>query len=131
MGLTLIALAVWRLHAFFRAPHAHVHRHADGLVHSHPHGHDLQHAHRHAPTLTGLVHGTAGSIGLLALLSAAGSPLSLAAAFSIGALLAMGTAGWTAARLYANASLVGLQRTALGLTGFAGLILGVVWLVKA
>jgi ABC-type nickel/cobalt efflux system permease component RcnA len=131
VGVTLIVLAVWRLRALLRKPHEHEHRHANGVVHSHEHTHDREHAHLHAPTLTGLIHGTAGSMGLITLLSVGRSPLILAAAFSLGALLAMGAAGWGAARFYESASVRGLERLAVGTTGAAGLVLGVVWLVKA
>jgi len=130
VGITLIVLAAWRLRAFFHKPHAHLHRHANGVVHVHTHAHDLDHAHLHAPTLVGLVHGTAGSFGVLALLSFGESPLALAAAFCLGTLLAMGTAGWVVARFYGGAGLLGLERAALGATGLGGLVLGAIWLVK-
>src|SRR6266850_6511548 len=64
VGVTLIVLSIWRLRALLRRPHAHVHEHPDGVVHSHVHHHDREHVHFHAPTLTGIIHGAAGAIGV-------------------------------------------------------------------
>jgi hypothetical protein len=129
-GLTLIGLSIWRLRAFLRRPHAHEHRHAGGVVHAHEHRHDLGHAHVHAPTVTGLVHGTAGAAGLLALFSVGPSAVWMAGAFSLGTLLAMGVAGWAAARLYSHESFAVAQRAAVGVTAVSGLVIGLVWVVN-
>src|SRR5687768_5390926 len=71
VGVTLIALALWRLRVLARRPHDHEHKHADGLVHSHPHRHRHDHLHAHAPTVTGVIHGMAGALGVVALLGVA------------------------------------------------------------
>jgi hypothetical protein len=134
VGLTLIALSLWRLRMLARRPHVHEHRHDDGLVHSHEHRHARDHLHLHAPTLTGLVHGAAGAFGVFALLAVSAPPLSIAwvaAAFGLGTLLAMGTAGWIAARLYASAAAAGWERVAVALTGLSGFALGVFWILSA
>ena len=134
VGVTLIALALWRLRALARRPHDHEHRHPDGVVHSHPHRHRHDHLHAHAPTLTGIIHGMAGAFGVVALLGVSTPRFSLvlvAAAFGVGTLVAMGAAGWLAARFYRRASLTGWERPAVALTGVSGLALGIFWLLTA
>jgi sulfite exporter TauE/SafE len=130
VGVTLVALALWRLLSLALRKHDHVHRH-DGLVHSHPHRHGLGHLHAHAPTLTGVVHGTSGVIGVLALLplspSLSGRILTLVA-FSLGSLLSMGLLGLLAGRLYAHAAR--WHRLATLLTAVVGLSLGAVWIAR-
>jgi hypothetical protein len=131
VGVTLIVLSGWRLRALLQQTHSHEHRHEGGVVHEHAHHHDLGHVHFHAPTLTGLIHGAAGAVGVVALLSLVGvaSPLALAMAFSLGALLAMGAFGWLAARFYASMSFLGWGRALQALTGLWGVALGICWLV--
>jgi ABC-type nickel/cobalt efflux system permease component RcnA len=134
VGVTLIALAVWRLRVLARRPHDHEHRHDDGVVHSHPHRHGRDHLHTHAPTLTGIVHGMAGALGVVALLGVSAPRLSIvlmAAAFGIGTLVAMGTAGWLAARFYRSAAIAGWERPAVALTAASGLLLGAFWIYSA
>jgi hypothetical protein len=133
VGLTLIALSLWRLRALIRREHDHGHRHADGVVHAHAHAHDRSHAHLHVPTVTGLIHGAAGAVGVVVLLSVA-APHALAAAavaFSLGALLAMGAAGWIGARFYTRATAVGWGPTVGRLTAAWGIALGLIWLFTA
>ena len=134
VGATLIALSIWRLRALRRRPHVHAHEHAGGLVHAHTHRHDRSHRHVHAPTVTGFVHGAAGAAGLIALLTASGAPVSIAevaAAFAVGAMLAMGAAGWLAARLYRTAATAGWERPAVLLTAAVGFVLGLAWIAGA
>jgi ABC-type nickel/cobalt efflux system permease component RcnA len=134
VGLTLIALSIWRLRSLARRPHVHEHRHEDGLTHTHPHRHAHEHAHLHAPTFTGLVHGAAGALGVVALLgltAPAFSVLVLAASFAVGTLVAMGLAGWLATRLYGQAAHVGWERGAVLLTAASGFALGVFWIATA
>jgi sulfite exporter TauE/SafE len=134
VGATLIALSIWRLRGLIRQPHVHPHRHDNGIVHSHAHDHAKDHLHLHAPTLTGLVHGAAGAFGVLALLAVSGPPISIAlvaAAFGLGTLLAMGAAGWLAARLYRRAATGGWERVAVATTAACGFVLGVFWILWA
>jgi hypothetical protein len=134
VGATLIALSIWRLRSLLRRPHVHAHRHESGIVHSHPHGHAGDHLHTHAPTLTGLVHGAAGAVGVVALLTLtapAGSIALVAAAFCLGTFVAMGAAGWMAARFYVDVAAAGWERIAIATTGVCGFVLGVVWIALA
>jgi hypothetical protein len=134
VGATLIALSLWRLRRLARRPHDHEHRHHDGLVHAHPHHHSREHVHAHAPTLVGLVHGAAGALGIAALLGIAGPRLGVvtaAAAFALGTLIAMGAAGWLAARLYSGAARAGWERATVSLTAASGLALGIFWIYSA
>jgi hypothetical protein len=134
VGLTLIALSIWRLRSLRKRPHVHPHEHEGGVVHSHPHRHGSDHAHLHAPTLTGLIHGAAGALGVVALLSVSAPPVSIALvaiAFGAGTLVAMGIAGWLAARFYAGASAAGWERTAVAATAVSGFVLGLFWIASA
>lgn len=134
VGLTLIALSVWRLRRLVRRPHDHVHRHEDGLVHSHPHRHGREHLHAHAPTFTGLVHGAAGALGVAALLGLSAPRFSVmvaAGAFALGTLVAMGAAGWLAARFYSGAASAGWERATVTLTAASGFALGIFWIYSA
>jgi ABC-type nickel/cobalt efflux system permease component RcnA len=129
-GLALVGLSAWRLWSTLRAAHDHEHRHADGTVHAHPHCHDVEHW--HAPTLLGLVHGAAGAVSVAFVLSALGGNLALGAlAFSLGAVLAMGSAGWLAARAYRGLPSARHRRAAVVLTSFIGLAIGAMWLTTA
>ena len=134
VGLTLIALSIWRVRVLMSRPHDHVHGHEGGVVHSHPHHHAHDHVHLHAPTLTGLVHGMAGALGVVALLGLAAPPFSIAlvaGAFALGTLVAMGSAGWLAARLYAGAATAGWERPVVALTAASGFALGIFWIAAA
>jgi ABC-type nickel/cobalt efflux system permease component RcnA len=134
VGATLIGLSAWRLWSFRRRGHVHGHRHEDGLVHSHGHTHEPTHVHAHLPTLTGLVHGVSGALGIAAALSFTASPVSVAAlatAFGAGTLVAMGTAGWLSARLYASAAAAGWERPVVIATTLCGCTLGVFWIASA
>jgi hypothetical protein len=134
VGGTLVALSVWRLRSLFRKPHVHAHRHDGGVVHVHPHAHGGAHLHAHAPTLTGVVHGTAGAAGIALVLSLVRTPVSvalLALSFGAGTLVAMGAAAWLAARLYSKAAIAGWERPAVILTAACGFGLGLFWIASA
>ena len=136
VGVLLIGLAIWRLLALRFEEHEHSHRHADGIVHAHPHHHGLGHIHTHAPTATGFVHGSAGVIGVLAILPlGSGGPAERAfrlVAFSAGSLISMGVFGALAGRLYeASARRRRALRWATGTTAVAGFALGVLWIVAS
>lgn len=78
--------------------HKHHHSHADGTGHAHLHGHDDgRHGHTHRSYVIGLVHGLAGSGGLVALTASTmdGPAMMLAfmLAFGTGAALGMCAAG--------------------------------------
>lgn len=134
VGVTLIALALWRLWSLFYREHDHEHAHPGGIVHVHAHAHGLRHFHTHGPLLTGLVHGAAGGLGVLLLIPLADSPggaLLVVAAFALGSLLTMGLFGFAAARVYgtvAGPRRTRLYRAAVMVTGVFGLALGAVWL---
>jgi len=75
VGLVLIVIGVGVLIDIRREHiHLHFHRHASGPLHAHWHQHQAgshdgdAHHHRHTPVLVGVLHGTAGSAPLLALL---------------------------------------------------------------
>ena len=94
-GVMLLALGV---HTVLRrqAPglrHDHPHRHDDGTVHSHEHDHAGEHRHAHRSYAVGLVHGLAGSGGVVALaISAPEGPVSALAftlVFGLGAAAGM------------------------------------------
>lgn len=136
VGMFLVALGIatlWRL----RMARAHLHFHAHDAVapHAHWHSHSDDAAHGHGAILIGMMHGTAGSAGVLALLpvAALGRP-GLAVAylllFALGVLASMlalgGVMGQVFARLAAKGERVqDLMRSSLGLGSLA---LGSYWL---
>ncbi len=94
---------VWR-----KRPHFHIHHHRDGASHIHVHMHvgedgahnESSHEHRHhdlglgRALLVGMMHGAAGSAGLLVLAAAADSITQAAAyvvAFGAGSIIGMAT----------------------------------------
>lgn len=89
-----------------RRMHVHVHEHEDGEKHLHVHMHEheasphaeSEHEHRHATRgigralIVGMVHGVAGSAGLMVLAAAAGSTgeaLGYVSAFGVGSIIGM------------------------------------------
>ncbi|GIX21809.1 MAG: hypothetical protein KatS3mg121_0592 [Gammaproteobacteria bacterium] len=141
VGLTLIALGAATLWALWRGRvHLHRHRHDALPEHAHWHrhapgeDHDRRaHRHRHTPTLVGLLHGTAGSAPLLALL-----PMSLQAspaaallyllAFSLGVALAMAAFGGALGDAWRRLPLHWAARLR-ALVGAAAIGLGSHWLL--
>jgi cytochrome c biogenesis protein CcdA len=102
VGIVLILIGAWVLWDLYkRRIHLHFHRHDDLPPHAHLHSHakhdahdEAAHRHTHSAVAVGLLHGTAGSAPLLALLPLAqtGSPwlgLGYIVLFSIGVLVAM------------------------------------------
>ena len=107
VGIMLILLGVNVLTSIWkRKLHIHFHQHQDGVTHIHAHSHsssnstDTQDSHRHEHTniglqqalLIGMVHGAAGSAGMLVLAAAAnsiGNALGLIIAFGTGSIIGM------------------------------------------
>ena len=139
VGVTLIALGVWRL-ALLVQERRHAHRHAHRTtVHTHAHSHEpgREHVHRFAPTLVGMVHGASGTAEVFVLL-----PITLISTtwlaylyiglFSAGCALTMSTYGYVVGRFYRRANVQGqrIYRTLVVLTSVSGLVLGVAWILK-
>lgn len=103
VGVVLIALGAYVLWDIWRQRlHLHVHQHEGMVRHAHWHRHADEnnkdgvavHKHNHAPVLVGVLHGTAGSAPLLALLplSQMSSPwvgLAYLLLFGVGVFFAM------------------------------------------
>jgi ABC-type nickel/cobalt efflux system permease component RcnA len=151
VGLVLIGLGTWalvsvrKLHlhsAEEHGGHSHVHLHAaSGELHDHPHRRpeDARGDHTHGSiTLVGLLHGLAGTSGVVALVPVTmmGRPalgVGYLAAFGIGVTMAMTTFALVAAAAVRQAtgrSLAWTRRvaTAIGVTGVA---VGLWWLGRA
>ena len=139
VGITLIALGLWRL-GLLAHERRHTHHHAHrGKAHIHPHSHEpgRDHVHRFAPTLVGMVHGASGTVELFVLL-----PITLIATkwlaylyiglFSLGCAITMSGYGYVVGRFYRRASERGqrIYRTLVILTSTSGLVLGLVWILK-
>jgi len=139
VGVSLIALAVWRLSQLVRL-RGHVHRHAHdaGERHSHPHTHDAGgHVHPWAPTMVGMLHGAAGTVEVFVII-----PISMMASpalaylyigcFSVGCLLSMSGYGFLAGQFYTRASTAGerLYQGLVVLTSLVGLVLGWLWISR-
>ena len=104
VGVVLIALGIWVFWDLHRKKtHLHFHQHDDLPYHAHwhSHAHDSKthhrtdtHKHRHSAVMIGLLHGTAGSAPLLALipLTQIASPwlgLAYLLIFALGVLISM------------------------------------------
>lgn len=102
VGVALIAIGAWVLWTLAaQGIHLHFHRHEGLPRHAHWHKHDFSHNHErnvhrhgHGTVMVGVLHGTAGSAPLLALIPLAqiGSPwigLAYLALFSGGVLVSM------------------------------------------
>lgn len=107
VGTMIILLGANVLYRVWRnRPHFHIHHHRDGAPHMHVHTHvgeavthqESCHEHRHhrlglgRALLVGMIHGTAGSAGLLILAAAANSvpqAASYVLAFGAGSILGM------------------------------------------
>lgn len=97
IGVFLIGLGVAALIRLRRTDaHLHFHRHDQRLphLHWHLHAHGPAHRHRHGAALVGVMHGTAGSAGVLALIpvAATGSAwlgFAYLLSFALGVLTAM------------------------------------------
>lgn len=114
VGLMLVLLGANVLRSFWKQrPHFHVHEHPGGVRHLHPHTHAGEtEAHRHSThdhehrglglgraLAVGMVHGAAGSAGLLVLAAAADSILNavgFVASFGLGSILGMAALSFVA-----------------------------------
>jgi cytochrome c biogenesis protein CcdA len=130
----LIAIGLWIFLELFRSrAHLHFHDHDDLPRHAHWHAHREHpsrhdtdaHQHPHAAVLVGVLHGTAGSAPLLALVPLAGlgnSPwlgMAYLALFSFGVLLAMVFFGGLLGGTFAWISRWGTQALRLTRAGVA------------
>lgn len=114
VGLMLVLLGANVLRSFrTQRPHIHVHEHPGGVRHLHPHTHAGEteahghsaHDHEHRglglgrALAVGMVHGAAGSAGLLVLAAAADSvpnALGFVASFGLGSILGMAALSFVA-----------------------------------
>lgn len=114
VGCMIIGLGANVLYGMWRRRlHIHVHRHGDGLRHIHVHGHATEstphelsshdHAHENLrlgrALLVGMMHGAAGSAGLLMLAAASGSTaqaVGYVIAFGIGSIAGMAALSFVA-----------------------------------
>lgn len=114
VGLMLVLLGARVLRSLWKQrPHFHVHQHTDGVRHLHAHSHAEQdephaqsaHHHEHRDLglgralAVGMVHGAAGSAGLLVLAAAADSllnALGFVAAFGCGSIIGMAALSFVA-----------------------------------
>jgi ABC-type nickel/cobalt efflux system permease component RcnA len=150
VGLMLVGLGFWAL-AAARKLHLHPEEEHGGHAHLHLHGPRTAHEHRHQTehaaarshehggiTLVGLLHGLAGTTGVLALVPVTmvdrvGLGLGYLAAFGVGVTMAMTLFALAAAALMRRAtarSLVWGRRT-VGLVGLGGIGVGLWWLARA
>ena len=126
VGVTLIALGIWRLGLLIQDR-----RHAHSREAPRPH------VHHFAPTLVGMVHGASGTAEVFVLL-----PITLMAShslaylyiglFSMGCAVAMSTYGYLAGHFYRQANEKGqrIYRLLVTLTSAAGILLGAVWILR-
>jgi len=143
VGLMIVALGaqvLWRLHR--DRVHIHVHEHG-GVRHLHAHSHardplphaESPHSHRHSALrahrkalLIGILHGAAGSAGLLVLMVAStkgpGEALAYFLVFGLGSIL-----GMAALSAIASYPLIAVQRGALWLRNAttAAIGIGALW----
>jgi len=159
VGVMLVAIGVWAFRSASRlhlhppeehGDHAHLHAHAHPHPHAHPHDdhqaeahghahvHNLGHELRHGVTLVGLMHGLAGTSGVVVLVPVTlmhSTPFGLAylAAFGVGVTLAMSCYAMIAATAIQGATRQSLalgRRLAMGV-GVAGAAVGLWWVVQA
>lgn len=152
VGILLVGIGVW---AILRARKLHFHRpeeHGDHLhLHSHlagrrPHHHShagtaggaKPHRHGRALVFVGLLHGLAGSSSAVALvpvtmIDRTSIGLAYLAAFGLGVILAMMGFALAATSAFNRAASrsVDMSRHAGVLVGVLGVIVGLVWLVRA
>ena len=150
VGLMLVGLGLWalaaarKLHLHSVEEHGgHAHLHVHGTVRAHGHAHAdpraAAHAHEHGGiTLVGLLHGLAGTTGVVALLPVTltdrvGLGLGYLTAFGVGVTLAMtlfALAAAVAMRRATSRSLVWGRRV-VGLVGVSGMAVGLWWIAAA
>lgn len=139
VGVVLVAIGVWLVWDLkVRGAHAHFHRH-DGLpAHAHWHRHESgsaeshrqdEHRHGHGAVLVGMLHGTAGSAPLLALipishLGSAWLAMGYLIVFGIGTLTAMVAFGFLLGGAYERIARWGgrvVHATRMAMAASAGL----------
>lgn len=159
VGVMLVGIGIWAIRAARRlhlhraeehGGHAHLHvhgpAHPPSHQHPHPHPHDPHppalHEHRHGKgagiTLVGLVHGLAGTAGVVALvpitmIPKTGIALAYLFAFGVGTIAGMmlfATVAAVAMRQAAERSLH-LGRVITTWVGVAGIGVGLYWIVNA
>ncbi len=150
VGIMLIGLGVWALRSSRKlhlhgptehGDHAHLHLHGGPPAHGHPHSSvpSTHHHHDgHGITLVGLMHGFAGSSGVIALVPVTlihriDVGLAYLAAFGLGVTAGMVVYAMVAAyamRQAAARSLLWGRRIA-GAVGVAGIVVGVLWVWRA
>jgi hypothetical protein len=149
VGLMLIGLGVWALvsarklhlhHVEEHGDHAHLHLHRAGAArHRHDHSAPPMGPHEHGGvTLVGLLHGLAGTSGVVALLPVTmmdrvGLGLGYLTLFGVGVTVAMTLFALVAAAAMRRATGHSLERgrRAVAVVGVAGMATGVWWLVRA
>jgi ABC-type nickel/cobalt efflux system permease component RcnA len=148
VGLMLVGVGLWAIRAtrnlHLHPPaehgdHAHLHMHRGASArHSHSHDQAQTRRHAHGVTLVGLLHGLAGTSGVVALV-----PVTLMDRIALGFwyLLAFGVGVMAAMTLFALAAAMALRhaaersvrwghRLSLG-AGLAGVAVGVWWILSA
>ena len=146
VGVALVYLGWVRLRDARRGPHQHRHAHR-GLEHTHVHLHparssehsgDAHAQHGHAPLWLGILHGLAGTGGLLVVVPAlvtesAASYVAYLAAFGLGSMISMAAFCFLLARigfgLRARSGRAGAWFSAA--TGSLSLCVGTFWLATA
>jgi ABC-type nickel/cobalt efflux system permease component RcnA len=148
VGLMLVGLGLWALVAARKlhlhpvqehGDHAHLHLHGSGGAHGHAHPHAEDAAHDHGGiTLVGLLHGLAGTTGVVALvpmtmMDRVGLGLGYLSAFGAGVTVAMTLFALTAALVMRRATAASLVwgRRIVGVVGVAGIVVGLWWVVAA
>jgi sulfite exporter TauE/SafE len=146
VGVLLIVLGLWRLHDARHGPHLHPHRHGGDKhahVHLHPRGHAHEeptaHAHHsHAPFWIGILHGLAGTGGVMVLLPVVvihdvGHYFLYIAAFGLGSIASMGVfcAGLGGAMSALRARWDNAGRWLAGIAGTLSLGVGIFWFAAA
>lgn len=142
VGLVLVGIGVWVIRDLRKKnAHLHFHSHDDLPQHAHWHVHSSkthhpeEHRHEHTPVMIGLLHGTAGSAPLLAILpvSTMSSPwmgFSYLLLFSLGVVCAMLLFGGVLAKFFGVMQKRGNQviRTVRLVIAMASIVFGVVLL---
>lgn len=144
VGAMIVLLGVNVLYTLWRRrPHIHVHTHGEGVRHLHVHSHedesgehvdsDHEHSHRRMglprALLVGMVHGAAGSAGLMVLAAAAGSigeAISYVAAFGVGSIAGMAALSFVVSYplLWLERGATWLNRAAFASIGGAAILVG-------
>lgn len=125
VGVVLLAIGIWGIHAALNREHAHPHVHG-------------KHGYGRAAFAVGTLHGFAGSSHLLGILPVLALPSTFTAAiylllFGVGSIAAMGTfasiIGWFAERRGASAPRT--QRRLMALASLVAVGVGGAWIITA